>query len=89
MSPIFQLLTDSFIKLLINTMYCKELPVMHGYYFFLFNPIPTAQVCHRFLTAQTGAPVMEAVNNLNNKTSLSFYHNAQMIVIVYTEITLE
>lgn len=49
-------------------MYHKELSAVHGYYFFLFNPIPTAQICltgHRFLTAEGGAPVMEAVNNLN------------------------
>lgn len=49
-------------------MYCKELPAVHGYFFFLFNPVPTAQVCltgHRFLTAKGGAPAMEAVNNLN------------------------
>lgn len=68
MSPTFQLLTDSFTELLINAIYCKELCAVHGYYFFLFNPISTAQVGltgHRFLTAKGGAPVMEAVNNSN------------------------
>lgn len=68
MSPTFQLLTDSFIELLMNAMYCKELCAVHGYYFFSFQSHPAAQVCltgHRFLTAKGGAPVMEAVNNSN------------------------
>lgn len=62
MSPIFQLLTDSFIKVLINAMYCNELSAVDGYYFFVFNPVPTAQVCltgHRFLTAKGSAHVKQ------------------------------
>lgn len=48
-------LTDSFIKLLIKAMYCKELSA-------------TAQVCFMgciFLTTEGGAPRTEAVGNLD------------------------